>query len=132
MGTGAAIGSTVNASVQYTIKGKVEVAETFYGGLTGAFTMGQSIIPSLVINTGGAISSAAFSGDPATSSAAGATAGTFAGTGFSTTLDFISNSNAFGKYSQPIQQTIKLAKPVISSAAQEIVGKAVENTVNKW
>ena len=130
-GTGTAIGGTVSAGVQYTTKGKVEVADTIYGGLTGGLTMGQSIIPSLVINTGGAISSSAFSTDSASSSAAGAVAGTTFGAGVDTGLDSTLKYLPNNKYTQPIKASIQVLKPIASSAAGEYFGNAVKDKASQ-
>ena len=131
MGTGTAIGGTVSAGVQYTTKGKVEVADTIYGGLTGGLTMGQSIIPSLVINTGGAISSSAFSTDSASSRATGAVAGTFAGAGIDAGLDSTLKYLPNNKYTQPIKLFTPILKPLATSTTGEIISNVVQDKASQ-
>lgn len=81
MGTGAAIGSSVNAGFQYITNpdGHINYVDATFAGITGGLTMGQTLVPSLLINTGGAMTGAAINNQNVTSSAGGAAVGTLIG-----------------------------------------------------
>ena len=135
-GTGATIGAGTNASVQYinsngfTTK-PFNMVDATYGGITSGLTMGLTIIPSLAINTGGAISSSAFSTDTAYSSAAGAVAGTSFGAGVGFGLDSTLNYLPNNKYTEPTKAVIKVLKPVLSGAAGGFFGNAVKDKASQ-
>jgi filamentous hemagglutinin len=77
---GGGIGGTVNAGAQYMYSGgQVSMVDVAIAGLTGAITYGTSLLPGLLINTGGALTGSAIKGDNPNLSMAGAAAGTVAG-----------------------------------------------------
>lgn len=77
---GGGIGGTVNAGAQYMYGGgQISVVDVAIAGLTGAITYGTSLLPGLLINTGGALTGSAIKGDNPNLSMAGAAVGTVAG-----------------------------------------------------
>jgi hypothetical protein len=52
--------------------------------------------------------------------------GSLAGSCVSTTLDLMSNSNAFGKYRPLVSRYVKYTQPVAASATQEFVSDLVK------
>ena len=62
--TGSLIGTGVNAGAQYVLNdGNIKPTEVVMGGLTGGLTMGRDIIPTVLINTGGAMITSGYGND---------------------------------------------------------------------
>jgi filamentous hemagglutinin len=81
MVTGTTVSGSINAGYQYvtTPDGDINYIDVTFSGITGGLTMGQTLVPSLLINTGGAITGAAINNQSVTSNAGGAALGTLVG-----------------------------------------------------
>ncbi|WP_256701968.1 hypothetical protein [Burkholderia sp. SRS-W-2-2016] len=80
MFAGGSLGSVVHAGAQYVFNnGQIDLVDTAVAGATGALTFGTGLLPSLLINTGGALAGSAMKGDNPNMNMAGAAAGTLAG-----------------------------------------------------
>jgi filamentous hemagglutinin len=79
MGSGAAIGGSVNAGAQYVISGSVDWKDVAIGAGTGAVTIGAPFVPGLLVNTGGALMGSALKGENPNGNIAGAAIGTAVG-----------------------------------------------------
>ena len=79
---GSAIGAGVNYAAQTQLNdGKINESEVFMGGITGGLTMGRSLIPTVLINTGGSMNTSAYLNDNIGASMAGTAAGSALGWG---------------------------------------------------
>ncbi|WP_235185085.1 hemagglutinin repeat-containing protein [Cupriavidus sp. SK-3] len=80
MATGGTIGASVNAGAQYVLNdGKISLVNIGMAGATGALTFGASLLPNLLVNTGGALAGSSITGQNPNFSMAGAVAGTLVG-----------------------------------------------------
>ena len=127
----AGIGMTVNGTFQAMDNKPFSYTDLFIAGGTSALTTNASLLPSLYNNSSGALLSSQITGAPQAPKVTGAGTGSIVGSGVSSTLDFISNSNLFGKYSPMVNKAIKNVTPVASSVVQERVGNIVEDKFSK-
>lgn len=86
---------------------------------------------SLYINTSGGLLSSQIQGEQQFPGGVSAGAGSLAGSGTERGLDFVSNTNAFGKYSPVVNRYIKYVQPVAAAYTQEKVGDIVKNKASQ-
>jgi filamentous hemagglutinin len=101
MATGGGIGVAVNTGAQHVFNdGEISLIDAAIAGVTGALTFGTGLLPGLLINTGGALTSSAIQGGNPNMGMAGAAAGSLVGYGAGGKIEGILN-NKFNPWYRP-------------------------------
>ena len=87
MATGGVLGGAANATMQYVFGGSVNPKDVAMGTATGALTFGTSLMPSLLMNTGGALALSGIKGENPNGNLMGAGLGTAFGFGVGTVTE---------------------------------------------
>jgi len=141
---GAGIGATVNSVAQIIIGNSFDWFSFGMAGVTGAASSGLGFVPALLVNTGGALSSSGMQGQNPNGAMAGAAVGTAIGFPIGSKIESSLNQ-ALNPWYRPQWQDVGLEMSVwvpknplpswfggtLSSGAQEIVGNAAQQTVEK-
>ncbi|VVD93338.1 filamentous hemagglutinin [Pandoraea soli] len=101
MAAGGGIGVAVNTGAQHVFnEGKISRFDAAMAGVTGALTFGTGLLPGLLINTGGALTSSAIQEGNPNIGMAGAAAGSLVGYGAGGKVEGILN-NKFNPWFRP-------------------------------
>ncbi|WP_241575812.1 adhesin [Rosenbergiella nectarea] len=118
MALNAAIGAGVNAGVQLTSKDPFSYVDVIMAGITSAATTGKGILPSAVVNMGGAAIGSGIKGEDPTNSVIGTGFGSLGGSGTSAVISGVLGSSVKAGASE-----------AISAIGGSLAGGAVGNTV---
>lgn len=134
--TGAAIGVGVNyaAQTQLSTDGDIKLSEVLMGGITGGLTMGRGVLPTILINTGGAMITSAWLNDNIGASMTGAAVGSTLGWGTGNLVEGLGKTVARrltgdvfwqtskGFSSDLIEMPLGISAPVVREGPWPVIG----------